>query len=243
MSTPSLLLTLSEWLGVVAVMMLLSLKLHPALLGFRYPRREGLVSLSLYGLILLLAVATYTPGGFASLLALANPLEQLTPRLALAILCLLPFILALVVRRQPLRSAGWGRGGLGVALRVVIVLVFLSVFLRGKIYSLLDGVTAEEGLALLLWIGISLAEESIFRGYIQLRLAGWIGPRYGWILTGLAFALWQIPRLMSAPAELPLNLGLALGQGLVLGWVMRKSGHVLAPALYRAVSEWLYLLS
>ena len=28
-------------------------------------------------------------------------------------------------------------------------------------------------------------------------------------------------------------------QGLLLGWIMQKSGHVLAPILYRAVSLWM----
>ncbi len=155
----------------------------------------------------------------------------------------MPFALALAARRQPLRSAGWNRTGLGMALRLTVALVFLTIFLRGKIYALLNGITADEGLTLLIWIGISLAEESIFRGYLQLRQADRVGPPYAWILTALLYTLWQIPRLMCEPSMLLLYLGLALGQGLVLGWVMHKSGHVLAPALYRAVSEWLFLVS
>jgi membrane protease YdiL (CAAX protease family) len=243
LSQMSLLLTLSEWLGVAAIMLLLGSRLHPHPVKFRYPRREGLISLSLYGLILVIAVYMYTSGGFVNLLALISPQRQLYPRLVLALVCLMPFALALAARRQPLRSAGWNRTGLGMALRLTVALVFLTIFLRGKIYALLNGITADEGLTLLIWIGISLAEESIFRGYLQLRLADWVGPRYGWILTALLYTLWQIPRLMSEPSMLLLNLGLALGQGLVLGWVMHKSGHVLAPALYRAVSEWLFLVS
>jgi hypothetical protein len=31
-------------------------------------------------------------------------------------------------------------------------------------------------------------------------------------------------------------------QGVLLGWIMRKSGHVIAPILFRAAAGWLLLI-
>jgi len=234
------LLYLSEWLGVIAVIWLvqLSKSFKPQPLGFRYPRREGYVSLGLFALLLVFAFFFFT-----SVAKPADPIGLLWQRLAVAGISALPFILALLVRGQPPRSAGWGRAMLGSSFRVGLALAFLTIFLRGKIYSLINGVSSAEMYALLAWVGISLVEESIFRGYLQLRLSSWLGDRWGWLASAGLFVVWQVPRLMANPANLLVNLGLAAVQGLILGWLVRKSGHVLAGALYRAISEWAgYLL-
>jgi len=232
---------LSEWIGVVAVTLILALnrRFKRPSLSFKYPRRESAYALSLYGLILILAFAFYlgaanrlTPG------APALPVD-LWQRLFLAGLSLAPFLVALRWRGQPLRSTGWGRAALKPSLYLGLALVFLTLFLRAKLFSLLDGVTSAEGCALLLWLGICLAEESIFRGYIQLRLSARWGERPGWLLAALLYTLWHLPRLWASPATLAANLTLVAIQGLLLGWVAQKGGHLLAPILYRTVSEWI----
>jgi hypothetical protein len=40
-------------------------------------------------------------------------------------------------------------------------------------------------------------------------------------------------------------LGIAVSgvQSLVAGFIMQRSGHVLSPAMYRAVSDWLIFVS
>ena len=235
----TLLLQIAEWLGVLAVMMIAGmsarLKLRP--LVFKYPRREATVSLALFVLILIFAFLVFggtVTGGQAS----AAP-GDLGQRLFVAAAAVLPFAAALLTRRQPVRSAGWGKDFLAGGIRVAAALVFLTIFLTGSVFRLLAGLSTEDISALVYLLLICLAEETIFRGYIQLRLEGWLGPRYGWAAAAVLFTLFQLPRLLLLPAELPLRLGLTLVQGLVLGWVMRKSRHVAAPWLYRAVSEWL----
>jgi membrane protease YdiL (CAAX protease family) len=113
--------------------------------------------------------------------------------------------------------------------------------LRNRALDLINGITTPQVTYLFLAMGIALAEETIFRGYIQLRLGWWLGENKGWLVTGLFYAAFRFPVLLAAGdlnAAL-FGLLLALGQGLVAGWLMRKSGHVLAPALYRAVSIWM----
>lgn len=97
---------------------------------------------------------------------------------------------------------------------------------------------------LLIWLVLALAEETIFRGYIQLRLESYFGQKWGWLATAALYLLWQMPgRLWIMPlAEMWPTLLITLVQALLLGWVMRKSGHVLAPALYRAAAGWLLMI-
>jgi membrane protease YdiL (CAAX protease family) len=232
---------ISEWLGVIAVTLILGLNpiFRRPQVGFRYPRREGLVSFFLYILILILAFVFYSGTANPALVRANTAQDVQYQRLFLAGLSLIPFVLALTVRKQPMRSTGWSRQMLRPGLELGLALAFLTIFLRGKIYSLMAGVTPAEGYALLASAGLCLAEESIFRGYLQLRLCSWMGNWVGWIVTSLLFTVWQLPRLMINPVNLLINLALSLGQGLVLGWISQRSGNVLVPVLYRTISEWI----
>ena len=106
---------------------------------------------------------------------------------------------------------------------------------------MLSGISTEETWYLIGAIGIAVAEETIFRGYIQLRLNFWLGDNRGWIASALAYAAWRLPGITAGASLQPILIGLALvlAQGLVIGFLMRKSGHVIAPVLYHAVSIWM----
>ena len=242
MDSRTLILTLSEWLGATAVLMLagLSPRLHVPPVGFKYPRREGIVALSLFGLIL----------AFKFLLAAGvgnTPTAEilrgggLDSRLFIAGLSLAIFIVALLIRRQRPRSAGWYAKATGGAVRVGLVLAALSIILRSKAPAIFNGISPEEAHNLLFWLGICLAEETIFRGYIQLRLSSWWGWRWGLVVTALLSLAWEGPLLAVQPG-FALNLALGVVRFLLLGWIMQKSKHVIASTLYRAVSEWLFLI-
>ena len=239
-----LLLKLAEVLGVVAVLLIAGtsgrLLFRPV--DFKYPAREGHYSIGLFVVIFALAFFYYRMGiriGFTD----QEVLLPYSRQFLLAIICLAVTTLLLFYRRQPLLSAGWGRRqNFNLGLRMGIMLAFLSIILRGKVSALINGLTASEGLALLLILGICVAEESIFRGYLQLRFSSWLGQRNGWLITAGLFVLWRIPFLLLDLPGFWLNISLLIVQSLLLGWVMQKCGHVLAPALYRTVSDWLILL-
>jgi len=240
----------SEMIGAVAVTMLLTLspkyKQTPAL-GFRYPRREGVLSLVLFAGLFLLSFFIYRGQmEVVKILPESIPasLDDLYQRAVVSVVGLLIFIAALAYRRQPARSAGWNRTLLSSGLQLGLAIIILTVFLHGKFLTLLKGISSEQGIALLLLFLLGLAEETIFRGYIHLRLSSWLGNTPGWLATAGLYTIWQLPRLMGAlPAsQLSIELGLALLQGLLLGWIMQKCRNVLAPTLYRAISGWIMFL-
>jgi len=173
LTTVQLLALLSEWLGVIAVTMILTLsprfKSEPV--GFVYPRREMIISILLAGLILILAFSFYSGAISPAVANPSIPLDTLYQRVFLAGISMLPFLLALAIRRQPPRSVGWGRQLLLPALQLGLALAILTIFLRGKIYGILNGITSNEAYSLLACLGLCIAEESIFRGYLQLRIS------------------------------------------------------------------------
>jgi len=256
--------TLIEWMGVIAVTLLLSLS--PAIqrrrpVQFVYPRREGIIAISLAVLVTLLAAALFSTvlrgaalpsDPFTS--SLASPenqpftysVAQLIQQIELSLVTVAPFLLALAIRRQPLLSAGLSRATLRPGLQVGLGLALITIFLTSKIYTIMNGLSAAEGLYLVAMLIAGLAVEFIFRGYIQLRLIGWLGETPGWLVTAALYALWYIPqKLILEGVSLP-ELGLSLAYlfvfGLLLGWIMRKTGSILGPGIYHGVHDWIQVL-
>ena len=140
----------------------------------------------------------------------------------------------LVETRQP---------NIRISLLLAMTLGFLSIIFRGKTSVILNGVLPQEGIYLLLLIGICFVEESIFRGYLQNRFNAWLGEKYGWALASAVFLLFQIPRLLFIPGTFWISLGIIAVQSILSSWIMKKGGHIFAPAIYRIVSEWISLLA
>jgi membrane protease YdiL (CAAX protease family) len=247
----ALIAQLSEWLGAIAVAWLFSLspRLKQPPIGFKYARRDGITALMLFGLILILAFGLYTinPPAFPQVVRPAPaPVANLSQALIAALMALAAFVVALVVRKQPARSAGWNFrvGKTDVffpALQMGIAIAILTIFLRNRVMDVLAGLSPADLHILVLAMGVSLAEETIFRGYIQLRLSWWMGQWVGLALTAALFTLWHLPAWLN---RVPVGMGLLLAgltfvQGLVLGWIMSKSQNVIAPALYRSISIWM----
>lgn len=244
MDSRTLILAGSEVMGVIAVMLLAglskSIRQRP-LLGFKYPRRETVISLSLFSLLLALSILFYN-GIIPAPQTFVTVPPELWQQLVAGLIALLLVLALLYIRRQPIRSAGWNKAMLSPSLRLGLALAFLAVFLRGAIFSLMDGVSPAELSGLVVWLLLALAETTIFQGYIQLRLTSFFGDRFGWLAAAAVFLLWQLPRLLLQPETLWVRLGLAAVQAVLLSWLMKRSGHVAGIALYRAVSEWIWLL-
>lgn len=237
---------LSEWIGIIAAAWLLALspRLKKVPVIFTYAQRDGLIALSIYTVALLFAFIDYRlfPSPLPAAFTLAPaPIHPTTQNLFVAGMCAVVFAMALATRRQPLLSAGWKPALIRPGLEMGAALAILTIFLRNRVVDVLYRFNNDALTALLLALAISLAEESIFRGYIQLRLVSWMGRWQGIFLTAAMFAVWHVPAWIGhAPDLTVLGLvGLTFAQGLVLGWVMDRSGSVAAPAFYRAVSIWM----
>lgn len=249
MTNTEIIALLSQFLGVIAVTMLLTLnprfKQHTPI-TFLFPKREAaaafIVTAGLF-IIGFFIFSSPTPAPFVPLTGAAPTLEAVKQQLFAAGAGVFLVAAALTYRRQPIRSAGWNRPLLMPSLQLGLAIILIVIFLSGKLSVLMDGISEEQSNALWVITLMALAEETLFRGYIQPRFESRLGKIPGWLLTSGLFALWQIPRLLGEPALTVLTgIGLALAEGLLAGWMMQKSQHVLGPGLYRAVTGWLMFI-
>jgi membrane protease YdiL (CAAX protease family) len=250
-----ILLIAIELMGVISITLILSLspvlvKRRPLI--FSYPKREGIVALSLYVFITILTITIYlifyhpSTGQNQTPTPFTYTMTQLLTQIGFSLLIFLPFSAALSYRKQPWLSAGLGKASMKGGLQLGIALALISIFLLGKIYSIMNGLTSSQWLYLLAMAVVGFVEEFAFRGYIQLRLCAWWGDTWGWIATSVMFCLWHIPQRIMVQGEtlttiLP-SLAYLLVLGLVFGWIMKKSGNVLAPAIYHAIHNWLSVI-
>ncbi len=241
MEMNAIILTVSEWVGVIAVTLLLTLsrKLVARPVAFKYLTREVVIS-SLLALVLI--AAAFYANLVLGLPTLPHGEAQIGGQLLWAGAILLPVALLLLIRRQPLLSVGLSRPSLRLGLLLGIALALITIFLRGKVYSLLDGVSAAEFNSLLISLVLALAGEIVFRGFIQLRFTAWLGRTVGWLVTSLVHFLFCLPFVwlmnggVLSAVWIPATVQLV--QSVLLGWVMRRSGNVLAGGLYQAASFW-----
>jgi membrane protease YdiL (CAAX protease family) len=238
-----------EWMGAIAVVMIAGtspLLKNIRRIDFRFPRREATFALSVFALCYLIAFQYFGNPIFQFLLDFSKilPGGELAQRTLLAVICLIPFLLATLLRGQPLKSIGWGKANFKAGATLGLLLIIISIVLRGKFTTLLHGITSEQGGLLLVCLLLALAEETIFRGYIQLRLNSFLGSNWGWLSTAFLYLLWQLPgRLWVLPfAQLWPTLVVSFAQALLFGWIMRKSGHVVSSILFRAVAAWLLFI-
>ncbi len=219
-----------------------SARFHYRPIGFVHTLRDAVVALSLWGLAFVLEICLVSgvlpvPASF-NLSNLNNPLAQLGLQPLAAVAALVLVSVSMIYRRQPPKSAGWNRLTLRNGLLVGLALGFLTIFLRDRFNAVFSGLLPVQLNALWLVAAICLAEETVFRGFLQLRLEWWLGKPWGLLLTAGLFLVWRLPFYLAAPQTLLPNILATLVQGLLLGWIMQISGNVASPAIYRIISMW-----
>ncbi len=249
MSTQELISIFAEMCGALAVAMLLGLSprinsIPPV--GFKYPQRE--IKFALYITIAAMVVNFLLfRFGLNWLPPLITGSEGIayTMLLLASLIAVILVVIALRARIQPSRSTGWQKTLTRPAVQFGLALVLLTLFLRGKFLSVLGGIPQDALRMLVVLLLIALAEETVFRGYIQMRFLSKFGTYWGWAAASLIFVLWRIPFLVSLGWQGSLfyyQIAILLIKSFLLGWIMLKSRHALVPALYHAFSMWIAYL-
>ena len=152
-------------------------------------------------------------------------------------------MLALITRKQPLLSIGLSKPGWKAGLQIGAALVILVIFLQGKIFAIINGLTQGAVITLGVALAAAIGEGLVFRGYIQPRFTAWLGDRWGWLVAVLFYvAWWTLPVIGSYTGDstqLIIGVLYRITLGLLLGWIMRKTGSLAAPILYHTVHTWL----
>lgn len=129
---------------------------------------------------------------------------------------------------------GWKRG---LKLFLLACLLFLLPFSIGSIKLSLSRGFKELPLNFILYqfIGAALPEEVFFRGYIQTELKKSL--KNAWISIILTSSLFMIAHLFKGLN--PVNFGVFL-PSLVFGYLREKTGSILWPILFHALSNILF---
>ncbi len=255
------LLIAAEWIGIIAVVLILSIS--PVLknrrpVKFTKPRQEGIGAISLTVLIILFTVIfsrlAYVPfSGFVSfqswdteLAILSFPgeltISDLIILLGFFAVCVLPVVYFVRRKKQPWLSLGLKPQMISGGLQVGFALILVTIFLRGKLSALIYSDKEINQLFLLLACLIaSFGEEIIFRGYLQPRLENWLGDLTGFLLTAVISAAWVVLPLLGIGWLAILALFLyRLLLGLLLGWILKRTGSILPGWLYHTIHMWLF---
>jgi hypothetical protein len=238
-----MILTISGWLGAIAVILIASLspelKARPPLV-FKYPLRErnaALISAAVF-LLVSIALAAFSPNWILSLPEYLNTMDWTLA--VLAVLLVMIAFLVLRYRKQPLLSFGWNKKLWRIASRVSLALAFLAVFLSGSISQFLEFLSAESLTRLAILFVSLLAWETSLRGFIQPRFNAWLGEKWGWLAAALLSVALILPTLLTYGMGTD-NLIRAIGTQFLLGWIMKRTGHVLPGAVWAAFFAWLLI--
>ena len=241
-----IILSISGWLGAIAVIMIAgispAMKAKPPLI-FKYPQRERNAALIVAGIFLALSIALayITPQW---LLNLPNRFTLFQWAFgALGILMLIISFLVLRYRKQPFLSFGWNKKLWRLGSRIGLSLFVLCLFLNGSIsLSSLGTYFTQDSLTTLAFLLLfNLAWETAIRGFIQPRATAWLGETWGWLATSAFSGLLMLPFafVFGAAPEIMIQF---IGHQFLLGWMMKRCGHVFPGAVWAASFTWFTML-
>lgn len=166
---------------------------------------------------------------------------------AIALILIGPILLTMRWRREPWASAGVSQHHLGGSLVVGTLLALLSlvsIFFGGEHspVQVLGHMDSGHLWALFQYTVVGFGEEFAFRGYLQSRLVAWVGRWPGWVLASVLMALAHaVQRLKVAgmsPLEALLSSASLIPTSLFMGYVMLRTGNVVAPGLAHTFADW-----
>jgi membrane protease YdiL (CAAX protease family) len=131
----------------------------------------------------------------------------------------------------------------------------LSAFVRGTLVGgiFLVSAGAAKNLAVVLtksglfaamqYLIVGFAEETLFRGYVQVRWVAALGWWPGFLLTSAVMSLFHIPILLLAEhltlLNVPVEVIKIMPLSLLLGYALQKNGNIVAPVI---IHLWLNLI-
>jgi membrane protease YdiL (CAAX protease family) len=127
-----------------------------------------------------------------------------------------------------------GRLGLGLVIGITSFLVFAVL---GLYLTLPKGIQPDRVLELLptlllIVLADGFMEELLFRGLFLRRLGRLMGDRWANLVMGIIFTFMHLD--VNFTAFLPMFLMIVFLLGLLWGWIMQRTGSLLAPALFHA---------
>jgi len=175
-----------------------------------------------------------TAGGFGG--------ARLLRQVGLYAFLTLPAGVWLYRRRVGWEGCGWGRRRVGRALALGAALGAGALLWRARPFAPERMGLADTWWALATYTVVALAEETLYRGYLQGRLEAWLGRWWGYLATALLFTAVHLPARLLGGEPLVQTLEYAavqlLPMALLFGGAMAAGGHALASTLLHLAWNW-----
>ncbi|MFQ6059018.1 MAG: lysostaphin resistance A-like protein [Anaerolineae bacterium] len=155
---------------------------------------------------------------------------------------LLPTGLWLGRRQTGWAACGWGRARIGRAVGLGVLLGAAALLLRARPFAPERLAVSDTWWALDTYAVVALAEETLYRGFLQGRLATWLGRWWGYLTTALLFTAVHLPARLLGGEPLAQALSYATAQllpmALLFGGAMLAANHTAAPTLLHLAWNW-----
>jgi len=158
-----------------------------------------------------------------------------------------PSLFMMKWRKETWSSSGVTKHNLGKSLLLGLVLsifyfAFNIIAKKLDFGNMLVSLTPSHFWALATFLVVGISEEFGFRGYLQTRLAAWLGKGLGWVVASVIMALAHIAQRITIMGMSGTNAiidSLALIPiSLLLGYTMIRTENVIAGSLFHAVIDW-----
>ncbi len=163
-------------------------------------------------------------------------------RLVLTLLLVFPVLATVKLLREKWASAGLTRHNL---ISSTIIGLIVGVLVGTVILSLKHNPSSLTGshVGLLGYYAVvGFGEEEVFCGYVQTRLVGWFGRTPGWLKASMLMTLVHLSQRLAVigapPVDALAGALLLFPFSLLLGYLMLRTGNVVAPGLTHSLAGW-----
>jgi len=167
-------------------------------------------------------------------------------QLILTLLLVFPVLAAVKLLREHWGSSGLTRHNLLPSVMIGLVVGGLAGIIMLALRNNPATLTGNHVTLLLFYAFVGFGEEVVFRGYVQTRLIGWFGRTSGWLGASLLMVLVHLSQRLAVLGASPVEaLGAALlllPFSLLLGYLMLRTGNVVAPGLTHSLAGWVSAL-
>jgi len=244
--------------GIGAVVYILARILKVKYIGYKFinPKKSAFyaivaVTISAFMVTgLMLSIKSQNTSEVTSIIRNYN-LGSVTNIVITWLIMLSPLLVVKRIRKETWGSIGITKHNLKQSILIGTILALITIasvllFSSSSVRDIGQKLTLSALWALVYYAVVGFCEEFMFRGYLQIRLMGWIGRWKGWILTSIVMALVHIPQRMAImglpPQEAIISAVLLIPISLTMGFILIKTENIVAPGIYHTFANWVNVL-
>jgi membrane protease YdiL (CAAX protease family) len=228
------------------------LRVKPIVPSIPNPRRSSVVAIGVLLVMLMAAVffvlvLSCVTGKSFRPRDVATQFEPSHLLIALVVIpiYLLPALIVTIRRRESFESIGITARNLWQSTIIGFIISAMIVCLDSNKLQKLPLIGMCHIIALGFYAVVGFGEEFLFRGFLQNRLMAWLGAWRGVLLTAVVFTMFHMPQQLIVGfswTQVLISTGNYIPISLFLGFVMLRTGNLMAIGLFHTFANWINVL-